>query len=359
MPPGSASLGRAPGLWSPWFRRAVGLGSDAWRGATNPANWLGLAKGLGMGVVGGAVTGSLNWLGGKASPSLHGNDTYGGAFLHLGTSALGGAIAGSRGGPLGAGIGAVAGLVGNDVGRIYDELHGAYANTYGAAYTMHQQVDAAQEALLRREPRVGSDFEAAMAARRAAAAKEQQRFETWERGFDARASVASAMDAVVSDRYDRLHARWVAMNHPQTQTHTAQGAHSHGFTRPDWQQRVNRDYGHGAEPRPGMTTVHRMVGQPAGVAHAAGTHVGNVTATATAASYPASPNAPATNDAAVRSAAAAMDQLAASSGRLQAAFESLASRVNSLCQNNGNGSGNGLQFAPGGQQGGWYAGRQP
>jgi hypothetical protein len=195
---------------------------------------------------------------------------------------------------------------------------------------------------------VGRAFEAAMAARRAAAAKEQHRFETWERGFDARASVGSAIDKVASDRYDRLHARWVAMNHPQTQTHTAQGAH--------WQQGVNRYHGHSPEPPPGITTVHRMVGQPASMAHADGTHVGNVTATAT--SSPASPNAPVTNDAAVRSAAAAMDQLAASSGRLQAAFESLASRVNGLCQNSGNGGGNGLRFAPGGQQGGWYAGRQ-
>ena len=59
--------------------------------------------------------------------------------------------------------------------------------------------------------------------------------------------------------------------------------------------------------------------------------------------------------AAVRSASAAMDQLTASSGRLQAAFESLAARTAGLFPANGGG---GLQFANAGQNGGWYPGKQ-
>jgi len=61
---------------------------------------------------------------------------------------------------------------------------------------------------------------------------------------------------------------------------------------------------------------------------------------------------------ALKNASAALDLLAAGANRLNSAFASLASRVDGLFKN-GAPSGGALQFAPAGQSGGWYPGRQP
>jgi hypothetical protein len=335
---GGTSFARAAALLRPGLWSRVG----AW--AANPASWLGMAKGLGMGAAGQLLTAGLEWGGQKVG--VGSSDRLGGAFYHLGADAAGGALMGARGGPLGAFVGADAGMIAGDAMRLYHGVRDLNSVTFGAKW--HKEVDVAQDALLRREPRTGEAFEAAMAARRTAAEKEKHRFDAWDRSAGARYSVESAMDAVQMQRADRLHARWEALKHQPLHPQAPVDSH-HGWR------------GHGTEPRPGYpTTVHRMIGQPhpvtATARAAAAAHPGNVTATGGAAAPAATPP---TNDANVRSAAAAMDALTTSSGRLQAAFESLAGVVSRLSQNNNGGGngGNGLQFQPAGQQGGWYAGR--
>jgi hypothetical protein len=64
-----------------------------------------------------------------------------------------------------------------------------------------------------------------------------------------------------------------------------------------------------------------------------------------------------TDDTAIKNATAALDMLTATAGKLNTAFAALATRADALFKvQPGN---NGLQFAPTGQMGGSYPGRQP
>jgi hypothetical protein len=277
---------------------------------------------LAHGAVGGAVTGGLNWLGGKMG--LGGSDTYGGAAYGLFSDAAGGAVAGARGGLIGAGIGAVSGMVMGDVARGYSSLRNIYQNTTGAG-AMHKQVEAAQEALLLRG-HSDSAFEGATVARREAHAREQQRFDARQQAAETRLAAGLKGDQALFAKSDELHRRQLAIFHPQQPQHSA----THH-----------------------PTTVHRVMGHGHAAQQSPVVQTHPAVAAAAAATSTATGGGGGGNDAAVRSAAASLDALAAASGRLQTAFEGLAGRVAVMFKASPS-----LNLTKDGQQGGWYPGRQ-
>ena len=174
-----------------------GLGWTAARGfVSNPSHWVNLGMGLAHGAAGLGVTSGLNWAGGKLNPALGKHDTYGGAAFGLFSDAAGGAVAGARGGPMGAAIGAVGGMVMGDVTRAYGDLRDIHRNTIGAG-AMHKQVEAHQQAMLRRQgdnPNVGSDFERQMVERREASERSHRAFDAHMAALDERNTASEARD---------------------------------------------------------------------------------------------------------------------------------------------------------------------
>ena len=306
---------------------------------SNPKSWAGLGMGLAHGAAGAGVTGALQWAGGKINPALGKHDTYGGAAFGLFSDAAGGAVAGARGGPLAAGIGAVSGMVIGDAVRAYGDLRDIHRNTIGAG-AMHKEVEAHQQVRLRRQrdnPKMGADFERQMAARREAAERSHRAFEAHMAELDERNTASEARQAATEKRYGPK------PGHRESE--------------------INR--GHTLSPH----EVGRMVGR-AGLTHAEPVHAAHAAAHAPAPNNAAvmpmpgvenncggRQTAATTDDTAIKNATAALDMLTATAGKLNTAFAALATRADALFKvQPGN---NGLQFAPTGQMGGSYPGRQP
>ena len=311
---------------------------------------------LAHGVAGAGVTGGLNWLGGKLNPALRHSDTYGGAAFGLFSDAAGGAVAGARGGPLGAGIGAVSGMVIGDAARIYGNLRDIHRNTIGDD-ALHQQVSAHQSALLKAQsdnPKVGGDFERQMAARREAAARSRQAFDAHMAALDEKISASEGRDKAreraaaernAARQREADAARWkrtpinsaTGLPYDSGRTHSLEGrppgTTGPRTTRPQTQTGTNGNHGTNAT----MPPTHMPTSPPPGRTSA----------------WQGGNQFTGGDDTAVRSAAAALDALTASSGRLQTAFEGLAGRVDTLFRQTPT-----LNFTPSGQQGGWYPGRQ-
>jgi len=260
-------------------------------------------------VLGAGVTGGLNWAGHKAG--IGGSDTYGGAAYGLFADAAGGATMGARGGGLGMAIGAVGGMALGTGARLFGGVRDLNRATFGDI-PMHQQVNAAQQAMLQRQ-RERADA-AVMPAPHHLKFNQHPDDAARERKY------AAAMSAA-----DAASARW------------------HAFK--------DKDKPHAAEvPHPHVAAAHAAAGP---------TRTGNNSA-AMPVAHPAAGggSSPAANggggdDTAIKNANAALDMLTSTAGKLNTAFAALATRADALFK----GGGNGLQFAPTGQMGGSYPGK--
>lgn len=253
----AAGNGLRPGLQTGWTA-ARGFLSD-------PKNWAGLGANLAHGAAGAGVTTGLNWAGGKLNSALRNSDTYGGAAFGLFSDAAGGAVAGARGGPLGAGIGAVSDMVIGDAARIYGNLRDIHRATVGDDKT-HQQVDAAQQALLQRQ-RQRVDARVTESPHPSAAA---QAFDARFQGQGDHISASEAQQAKTEELLARLNKQregWTAKPNqplpaninPATGQRWGQSDGERRRSHPDsagsgyWNQAEPRR-GNGAEPRPANAT---------------------------------------------------------------------------------------------------------
>jgi TP901 family phage tail tape measure protein len=353
-----------PDGWREWAhasgRSLLNMGRGAsgalGRMAMNPKTWMNLGKGVGVGMLGGGVTSGLNWVGGRMSPNLRGSDTYGGAAFHVLSDAAGGAVAGARGGPLGMEIGAVSGMVIGDVARYYSALRDIHQNTYGASW--RKGVDANLAARLQRQadnPSAGDDFERQMAGRREAAARERNSFDAKLAALDAKIAESEARSAKT------MHQKSVDWAHPDAVSRMDENV-IRVYKMPDgkYAQFWNGETSPHIPDKPktrvqgfeqGGYTGDGPSNEVAGVVHRGEFVIPKA--------FAGGHQVSAQNDlTALKNASAALDLLAAGANRLNSAFASLASRVDGLFKN-GAPSGGALQFAPAGQSGGWYPGRQP
>jgi TP901 family phage tail tape measure protein len=301
---------------------------------TQPRNWaaigMGLARFAGRGLAAGAITGGLNYGGRRLG--LDGS-TAGGAIYGVGADATGGSVFG----PVGAAVSAGLGLA----GRVFGGVRDLYREQTGGE-RLTQQVNRAQEALLRAKLDNPGHFGTELAARRQQHAQE----------FQARLDALDARIAASTERSNKATARGVDWAHPAM---VVDGVRT--YKMPD---------GRYANFYPGDQTPHyhdtpKLKGRlgPFSLGYKNGGYTGDGPADEVAGVVHRGEYVIPKKDldrqghdfGFVKNCEAALNSLAGSAGRVQAAFDSLAARVDRVF------AGGGMKFSAPGQSGGWYPGK--
>jgi len=254
-----------------------------------------------------------------------------------------------------------------DVTRAYGDLRDIHRNTVGAD-AMHQQVDARQAAMLRRQrdnPKVGAEFERQMAARREAAERSRQAFDARMAALDERNAASEARDAareaapnlgLAAHKYQQDHEPHRAGG-PIMSSATGRPAPINPATGLPW----DSGRGHSLEGRPHAVSVQQPNVGLASTSNAQHpTRTGNNAAVMPVMRPPAASAGGAAgggDNTAIQNATAALDSLAGAAGRVTTAFAALATRADALFKTQPGPGNNGLQFAPTGQMGGSYPGK--